>query len=72
MIAIQLDFTKTEEECEIECLRKELDFTYKRLEAVRKGTYARLNDQAKEIEELKIRQNIIERNICIGTFYEKL
>lgn len=72
MIAVQFDFTKTHEECEIEYLRKELDFTYKRLEAVRKGMYCRLNEQSKEIEELKMRQNIIERNICNGNINEKL
>ena len=64
MIAIQLDFLQTDEQSELEALKNELDFTYKRLESVRKGMYARLNEQSKDMEDLKNRLNIIEKNIC--------
>lgn len=36
------------------------------LDKVRKGTYARINELVKQVEDLSIRLEIIERNICRG------
>jgi hypothetical protein len=33
---------------------------------VRKGMFARLNTQGKELRDLKERMEILERNICLG------
>lgn len=66
---IQLDFFKTEEQCEIDALRIELTATKEMLHKVRKGMYAKLGDHAKkltDLEDLKIRLETIERNICNG------
>jgi hypothetical protein len=56
---IQLELFRTPEEIEVESLRKTLD-------KVRKGTYARLNELAKENADLKSRLEILEKNICKG------
>lgn len=63
---LQLDFFKTVEECEVDDLRKQLDETHRSLTAVRRGTYARLNEISKENVELKARLVILERHICTG------
>lgn len=34
------------------------------LDKVRKGTYARINELTKQVEDLSTRLEIIERNIC--------
>lgn len=57
--AIQLEMFRSQEEIELETLRKTLD-------KVRKGTYARLNELAKENVDLKDRLEILEKNICKG------
>ena len=57
--AIQLEMFRSQEEIELETLRKTLD-------KVRKGTYARLNELAKENANLKDRLEILEKNICKG------
>ena len=64
MVAIQLDFFKTEEECELETLRRLCEDVKKSTDKVRKGTYARINEIRKECEDLRIRLEIMERNIC--------
>lgn len=56
---IQLELFRSQEEIEVETLRKTLD-------KVRKGTYARLNELAKENADLKCRLEILEKNICKG------
>jgi hypothetical protein len=66
---IQLDFFKTAEQCEIDALRIELATTKDMLHKVRKGLYAKLGDHAKkltDLEDLNIRLERIERNICNG------
>jgi len=58
-MSMQLEFFKTEEEIEIEKIKKTLD-------KVRKGTYANINEMKRGVEELKNRLEIIEKNICKG------
>jgi hypothetical protein len=64
MIAIQLDFLKTPAQCFEEKIVSDLEKVRKSGDAVRKGTYARLNEQKKEIDDLKSRLVILERFIC--------
>jgi hypothetical protein len=64
MTTIQLEFFKTQEQCEIEALRKEVKFNFNRLEAVRKGTYSEINKIKKENMEMKEDIELIKRNIC--------
>lgn len=63
---VQLDFFKTEEECEMDALRYSLEQVRKTTDKVRKGTYARINELTKESIDLKTRLEILERNICRG------
>ncbi|MHB1059980.1 MAG: hypothetical protein ACYC0F_19125 [Rhodanobacter sp.] len=65
MIQIQLDFFRSSEESELIALRDELRKTKESLDKVRKGTYARLNEQGKKVCDLEVRMNIIERGICV-------
>lgn len=62
----QLDFWKTEEESEIEALRKEIKSIGDSSTRVRKGTYARIGELNKIILDLQDRLTIIECNICKG------
>lgn len=66
MGAIQLNFLMTEEECEMAALRKDVENLRKSSDKVRKGTYALINELNKECIDLKIRLEIIEKNICKG------
>ena len=72
MIAIQLDFLKTPQQCFEERIASDLDKVRKSGDAVRKGTYARLNEQKKEIDDLKNRLEILERFICKSEPSKKL
>lgn len=56
-LAIQLDLFRSPFECELEALRASHD-------KVRKGTYAKINALTTEVVDLKIRLEIMERNIC--------
>ena len=66
MVEIQLDFFKTDEQCEIEALGLAVASIKLSSDKVRKGTYARINEIAKRQEELELRMGIIEHNICKG------
>lgn len=66
MYAIQLDFFQTKEEAEIAEIRRLLEQVRQSSDKVRRGTYARLNELAKENLDLKLRLEILERNICKG------
>lgn len=66
MLATQLDFFKTDEECEMDALRKSVNEIRLSSDKVRKGTYASINSIKKECDEVKIRLEILERNICNG------
>ena len=50
---IQLDIFKTQEECEIEMLRKTVEEVRISSDEVRRGTYARLGELTKECYDLK-------------------
>jgi len=64
MYAIQLDLFKTQEQCEIDTLRIELAKVKGSLDKVRKGTYARLNENGKGLLDHEERLAIVERFIC--------
>lgn len=66
MNCLQLDFFKTEQECEIDALRSSVESVKVSTDKVRRGTYARLNELGRECIDLKSRLEIIERNICKG------
>lgn len=68
---VQYDFWKEIEESEVEMLRKELAKVSASGHAVRRGTFAlineqrnMINEQKNVIEDLKNRLSIIERHIC--------
>lgn len=62
----QYDFFQTIEETEMEMLQKKVAKIDYSCNAVRRGTYAMINEQRKRIEELESRLNHIERGICYG------
>jgi len=65
MIELQFDLFRSAEETELDTLRKTIEDIKKSSDKVRKGTYARLNEVAKECQELKSRLEIIEKHICV-------
>ncbi len=69
MVAIQLEFFKTEAECEMDALRHALEQVRKSSEKVRKGTYAKLNELTREAADLKIRLEVLERGISKGKIH---
>ena len=69
MMAIQLDFFKTDEECKIDLIQERTDSIQISLDKVRKGTYASIGEIRKkldDVDQLRMRLEIIERNICNG------
>jgi hypothetical protein len=66
MNSLQLDFFKSEEECEFDTLRIFVNQIKNSTDKVRKGTYARINSVEKDCVDLKTRLEIIERHICKG------
>ena len=64
MKAVQLDFFKSDEQYEIDQLRCDVNKIKTSSDNVRKGTYARINEITKEVNELKIRLQILEKFIC--------
>jgi len=65
-LAIQYDFLKTEEECELEARDRKVQELETCLHKVRRGTYAEINELKKENADLKMRLEFIERYICKG------
>ncbi len=65
-VAIQLDFFKTEEQCEIEALSKLVSEVKASNDKVRKRLFSENGRLTKEIIELRDRLEILERNICKG------
>jgi hypothetical protein len=63
-IAIQYDFFKTEEESELEALRKRVEEIDASSHKVRKGIYAKHGELYKTIMDIEERLKIIERNLC--------
>jgi hypothetical protein len=66
MQCIQLDFWETEEESEIVALRKQIESIGASSVKVRKGTYARIGELTKIVNDLSCRLEHIERHICRG------
>jgi hypothetical protein len=62
----QLDLFKTEQECELDSMRKTIEEVRISSDKVRRGMYARLGELTKECYELRERLEIMERNICHG------
>ncbi len=60
----QLDFFLSEEESEIQGLRKQIEAIGASSTKVRKGCYAKIGELTKEVRDLSERLAIIERNIC--------
>ncbi len=60
----QLDFFLSEEESEIESLRKRIEAIGASSTKVRKGTYSRIGELTKVCLDLQERLALIERNIC--------
>jgi len=65
MNAIQLDFFKTKEECEIEAMHRKIHEVKLSSDKVRKKLFAENGKLIKEVMDLKSRLEIIERNICL-------
>jgi len=63
---VQYDFWKEPVDSEVEMLRKELAKVSASGHAVRRGTYALINEQRKKIDELTERLTYIERGLCYG------
>lgn len=63
-IAIQYDFFKTEEESELEALRKRVEEIDASSTRVRKGIYAKHGELYKIMMDIDDRLKIIERNLC--------
>jgi hypothetical protein len=65
-MSVQLDFWKSDEECEIDSLRLQVRGIHTSTEKVRKCLFARNNEIEKLVRDLSTRLEIIERNICRG------
>ena len=69
MVAIQLEFFKTEHECEMDAIRADLQKVIKSNDKVRKSHHATKNSFGNELVEIKMRLEILERGICKGLIY---
>lgn len=70
MVAIQLDFFKTDEQCEIDALRHEVRDVKASGDRVRKKLFAENNKLNKSILDLEERISIMEKGICNGKYYK--
>lgn len=70
MEALQLDFFRTPEECEIIQLRGQIKDIEISTGKVRRALFARHGELAKITLDLENRLQILERNICKGVIYE--
>lgn len=64
MALIQLDFFKSDEQCEIEALREEVRALKTSLDKQRRKQFSLIGEIGKGLRELEERYVIIERNIC--------
>ncbi len=64
MNAIQLDFFKSSQECEMDALRFEMAAVKKSCDKVRRGLYAENGALKKRILELESRMEAIERGLA--------
>jgi hypothetical protein len=67
MSALQLEFWKSEADCEIDSLRKEVCDLKKSQDKIRKSLFARHGEHEKIIQDLSDRLFLLERNICLGS-----
>ena len=61
---IQLDFFKSDLECEMESITRKVEEVIASNHKVRKKCFAEIGRYAKLVDDLSERLNIIERNIC--------
>lgn len=64
MLAYQLEFWKTEEECRMDSIQKSVEAVKESSDKVRRGIYARHGELYKKYMDLEERFQILERNIC--------
>ena len=64
MSALQLEFFKSEEECEMQQLRKMCNDTKNSADKCRRKQFADIGELRKIVYEMSDRLNIIERHIC--------
>lgn len=64
MVAIQLEFWKTPDQCEIEALRKEMSAVKTSTEKVRKKLFCENGELKKKSNDLETRLIYIERYLC--------
>lgn len=63
-MSVQLDFFKSNEECELDSLRIQVLEIKKSSDKVRKSLFARNGELLKRISDQEERLAILERNIC--------
>ncbi len=65
-IVYQLDFFESSNTTELKAVERVIGALKESQDRVRKGTYARLNEQGKDIKMVIERLDLLERNICRG------
>ena len=63
MVTLQLDFFEKDE---ITLLRMDVEANKRSTEKVRKGTYSRINQLEKQLQDVNERLAVIEAQICKG------
>ena len=66
MNAIQLDFWKSPEDCEMDALRREMASVKASSEKVRKKLFGENGRLTKRIMDLESKMEAIERGLCYG------
>jgi len=66
MSALQLEFFRNEEDCEMAMIRKMCHETKLSADKCRRKQFADIGELRKVVLEMNDRLNIIERNICHG------
>jgi len=66
MNAIQLDFWKSKEECEMDSLRLEMASVKASTDKIRRALFARNGELTKRMLELETRLEAIEKGLCYG------
>lgn len=63
-ILYQLDLFENKLQNEERAILERVTLFRESLDKVRKGTYARLNEQGKKIDDVSERLSLLERNLC--------
>ncbi len=66
MNAIQLDFLRSAEECEIIALRAEVKEMRISLDKQRRAQFAKIGEVTKLVNDHEARLSLLERNLCKG------